>query len=88
MNDEKKLRLMKLKSKIQTISLISMGITLVCQVFAFNALRHVILCCFILLLIGFLVIIDICLKELKEIPTLGYLFFIWLANIIIILYSH
>lgn len=69
MNDEKMMD--GLRTAVGTINVILMIITVVLWVVAFNALRHVILCSCVLLLITVELVFDGILKDLKGIATLG-----------------
>ncbi len=85
MNDEKMMD--GLRSVCGTILLILSVITVVLQVVAFNALRHVILCGCILLLITVELVFDGILKDSKGIATRGMWYALWLFNLIINLFS-
>ena len=85
MNDEKMME--GLRTAVGTINMILMIITVVLQVVAFNALRHVILCSCVLLLITVELVFDGILKDRKGIATRGYWYAVWLFNLIVNLSS-
>ena len=85
MNDEKMMD--GLRTAVGTINVILMIITVVLWVVAFNALRHVILCSCILLLITVELVFDGILKDLKGIATLGCWYALWLLNLIMNLFK-
>ena len=85
MNDEKMMD--SLRTIVGIINLILMVITVVLQVAAYNALRHVILCSCILLLITVELVFDGILKDSKGIATCGMWYVLWLLNLIINLFS-
>lgn len=80
MNDEKMMD--GLRTAVGTINVILMIITVVLWVVEFNALRHVILCSCVLLLITVELVFDGILKDLKGIATLGCWYALWLLNLI------
>ena len=85
MSDEKMMD--SLRTVVGIINMILMVITVVLQVAAYNALRHVILCSCILLLITVELVFDGILKDSKGIATRGMWYIIWLLNLIINLFS-
>ena len=85
MNDEKMMD--DLRTAVGTINAILMVITEVLHVVAFNALRHVILCNCVLLLITVTLVFDGILKDSKRIFTRGCLYALWLFNLIINLFK-
>ena len=85
MNDEKMMD--SLRIVVGIINMILMIITVVLQVAVYNALRHVILCSCILLLITVELVFDGILKDSKGIATRGMWYVIWLLNLIINLFS-
>ena len=85
MSDEKMMD--SLRTIVGIINMILMVITVVLQVAAYNALRHVILCSCILLLITVELVFDGILKDSKGIATRGMWYIIWLLNLIINLFS-
>lgn len=85
MNDEKMMD--GLRTAVGTINVILMIITVVLWVVAFNALRHVILCSCVLLLITVELVFDGILKDLKGIATLGCWYALWLLNLIMNLFK-
>ena len=85
MSDEKMMD--SLRTVVGIINMILMVITVVLQVAAYNALRHVILCSCILLLITVELVFDGILKDSKGIATRGMWYVIWLLNLIINLFS-
>lgn len=84
MNDEKMMD--GLRTACGTILVILMLITVVLQVVGFNALRHVILCSCILLLITVVLVFDGILKDSKGIATRGWWYALWLFNLIMNLF--
>lgn len=84
MNDEKMMD--GLRTAVGTITVILMLITVVLQVFAFNALRYVILCSCVLLLITIELVFDGILKNSKGIATHGSWYALWLFNLIMNLF--
>ena len=84
MNDEKMMDV--LKTAVGAISVILMIITVVLQVGAFNALRHVILCSCVLLLITVELVFDGILKDRKGIAIKGCWYALWLCNLIMNLF--
>lgn len=84
MNDEKMMD--GLRTAVGTINVILMVITVVLQVVAFNALRHVILCSCVLLLITVELVFDGILKDRKGIATHGCWYALWLCSLIKILF--
>lgn len=84
MNDEKMMD--GLRTAVATINAILMVITVVLQVVAFNALRHVILCSCVLLLITVTLVFDGILKDSKGIFTRGWWYALWLFNLIMNLF--
>ena len=84
MNDEKMMD--GLRTACGTILAILMVITVVLQVVAFNALRHVILCSCILLLITVELVFDGILKDSKGIATRGGWYALWLFNLLMNLF--
>ena len=84
MNDEKMMD--GLRTAVRTINMLLMVITVVLQVVAFNALRHVILCSCVLLLITVTLVFDGILKDSKGITTCGWWFALWLFNLIMNLF--
>lgn len=85
MNDEKMMD--GLRTAVGTINIILMVITVVLQVVAFNALRHVILCSCVLLLITVELVFDGILKDSKGIAMRGSWYALWFFNLIINLFS-
>ena len=84
MNDEKMMD--GLRTAVRTINMLLMVITVVLQVVAFNALRHVILCSCVLLLITIELVFDGILKDSKGIFTRGWWYALWLFNLIMNLF--
>jgi hypothetical protein len=84
MDDEKIMN--SLRTVVGTINAILMIITMVLQIFAFNALRHVILCSCILLLITVVLVFDGILKDSKGIAIRGIWYVVWLLNLILNLF--
>ncbi len=80
MNDEKMMH--GLRTAVGTINAILMLITMVLQLTAFNALRNVILCSCVLLLITVTLIFDGILKDSKGIFTHGWWYALWLFALI------
>lgn len=84
MSDEKMMD--GLRTTVGIINMILMVITVVLQVVAFNAVRHVILCSCVLLLIAVELVFDGILKDSKGIATRGCWYAIWLFNLIMNLF--
>ena len=84
MNDEK--MMFGLRTAVGGINMLLMGITVLLQVVAFNALRHVILCSCVLLLITVELVFDGILKGSKGITTRGWWYALWLFNLIMNLF--
>lgn len=85
MNDEKMMG--GLRTAVGTINVILMFITVILQVFAFEALRHVILCSCVLLLIAVTLIFDGILKDGKSMALHGSWYVLWFFNVIINLFN-
>jgi hypothetical protein len=84
MNDEKMMN--NLRTIVGIINAILMIITVVLQIFAFNAMRHVILCDCILLLTTVELVFDGILKDSKGIAIHGCWQAVWLFNLILNLF--
>ena len=80
MNDEKKVD--GLRITVATINVILMAITVILQLLEFNALRHVILCSCILMLISVELVLDGILKDRKSIFVHSFWYVSWLANLL------
>ena len=85
MNDEKMMD--GLRTAVDTINMVLMVITVTLQVVAYNALRHVILCSCVLLLITVELVFDGILKDSKGIFTRGWWYALWLFNLIMNLFK-
>ncbi len=85
MNDEKMMD--GLRTAVGTINVILMLITMVLQVFAFEALRHVILCSCVLLLITVTLIFDGILKDGKGMALHGSCYALWFFSVIMNLFN-
>ena len=85
MNDEKMMD--GLRTAVGTINMVLTVITVTLQVVAYNALRHVILCSCVLLLITVELLFDGILKDSKGIFTRGWWYALWLFNLIMNLFK-
>ena len=85
MNDEKMMD--GLRTVVGAINMVLVVITVILQVVAFNALRHVILCSCVLLLITVELVFDGILKDSKGIFTCGWWYALWLFNLIMNLFK-
>ena len=85
MNDEKMMD--GLRTAVGTINMVLTVITVTLQVVAYNALRHVILCSCVLLLITVELFFDGILKDSKGIFTRGWWYALWLFNLIMNLFK-
>lgn len=85
MNDERMME--ELRTKVGIINMGLIIITGTLHVVAFNALRNVILCSFILLLITVELVFDGILKDSKEIVIHGWLYILVLFKLIINLFK-
>lgn len=85
MNDEKMMD--GLRTTVMRINVILMFITVTLQVLAFEALRHTILCSYILLLITVTLVFDGILKDRKEMVTHGWWYALWFFNLIMNLFN-
>lgn len=72
-----------MRDVIQLISLILMIITLILQIFAYNAFVYSIMCNFILLLTTIILVINGILKNYKEIAFYGFIYTVWFVSLII-----
>lgn len=70
-----------LRTAVGTINMILMAITLVLQFVAFNALRHVILCSCVLLLVTVELVLDRTLKNSKLVTIRGCCYALWSSNL-------
>ena len=85
MNDEKMMD--GLRTAVGTINMVLMVITVTLQVVAYNALRHMILCSCVLLLITVELVFDGILKDSKGIFKRGWCYALWLFNLIMNLFK-
>ncbi len=85
MNDEEMIR--GLRTVVMGVIAILMVITVVLQLLAFRALRHAILCSFILLLISVTLIFDGILKDSKEMAFHGSWYALWFLCLIMTILS-
>lgn len=85
MNDEKMMD--GLRSVTMLINVILMVVTVVLQIVAFDALRHTILCCCVLLLITITLVFDGILKDGKGMAMHGGWYLLWFFSVIMNLFE-
>ena len=85
MYDEEKMK--GLRTIVSLVLVILMVVTVVLQVVAFDALRHVILCSCVLLLITVSLVFDGILKDGKNLFTHSAWYALWFFNVIMNLFK-
>ncbi len=84
MNDKKTMN--GLRATVMSINVLLMCITVVLQLWAFETLRHTILCACVLLLITITLVFDGILKDSKGMITHGSWYALWLFSLIMALF--